>query len=72
MNSQDEKCFKLLIKSGSDVNIEVSDKTSTPLHFAVKFSPLNFVKVLLENGAKFDIIPKNQFFYQGELFWNWP
>ena len=45
LNSQDEKCFKLLIKSGSDVNIEVSDKTTTPLHFAVTFSPLKFVKM---------------------------
>ena len=76
LNSQDEKCFKFLIKSGADVNMEELYRTTTPLHFAVKYSPLNFVKILLDNGAKFDIIPKNQYIVKIQtnlwnLLWNW-
>ena len=53
-NSQ--KCVNLLIKNGADVNIRSSDKGKTPLHYACEYGNEVIIAILINTGAKLDIL----------------
>ena len=45
-----EKCTKMLLKSGADTNLSMSDGRS-PLHIGAESGNIAVMKLLLENGA---------------------
>jgi ankyrin repeat protein len=55
MPTERSECAKILIAYGADVNAQ-NDAGRTPLHSAVlHHENVDFVKVLLEHGAKLDV-----------------
>ena len=46
-----ERCSKMLIKSGADINLTMSDGKS-PLHISAETGTINVLRYLLSNGAE--------------------
>ncbi|XP_065648667.1 leucine-rich repeat serine/threonine-protein kinase 1 isoform X3 [Hydra vulgaris] len=61
-NSGSAECVKLLLEKNADPNAvsDVVDKCSTPLHYAARTNNLDCMIVLLEYGAKIDILNTNR------------
>ena len=50
-----ERCSQMLIKSGADINLAISDG-KTPLHISAETGTISVLRYLLSNGAE----PKRQ------------
>ena len=46
-----EKCTQMLIKSGADINLAMSDG-KTPLHISAETGTIHVLRYLLSNGAE--------------------
>lgn len=52
----DDKAIIALLKEGQDINAKQLGFSDTPLHLAAKYGNLSSVKLLLDGGAKIDIV----------------
>ena len=50
-DSKGEKCTQMLIKSGADINLAMSDG-KTPLHISAETGTIHVLRYLLSNGAE--------------------
>ena len=50
-NSRGERCTQMLIKSGADINLAMSDG-KTPLHASAETGTISVLRYLLANGAE--------------------
>ncbi|XP_047128379.1 leucine-rich repeat serine/threonine-protein kinase 1 isoform X1 [Hydra vulgaris] len=61
-NSGSAECVKLLLQKNADPDAvsDIVDKCSTPLHYAARTNNLDCMIVLLEYGAKIDVLNSNR------------
>lgn len=52
-------CLQVLLSHGADVNQVDLDKGTTALHYAAIRSTTDVLQILLDHGARFDILDEN-------------